>query len=66
MSFTPFVLRVHHVHGYCEASIGVLFFNSSTVLSSLRLDFPIMLAIVVSTLRTKGVKDMSCLPGFLH
>ncbi len=40
MPFTPFVLRVLPVYCHCEVSIGVLFFDSNTVLSSLHLDFP--------------------------
>ena len=31
----------HHWHGHCKVSIGALFINSSIVLSSLHLDFPI-------------------------
>ncbi len=38
--FTPFVLRVLSVYGHCKVSIGMLFINSSSVLSSLHLDFP--------------------------
>ena len=38
--FTPFVLRVLSVYGHCKVSIGMLFINSSSVVSSLHLDFP--------------------------
>ncbi len=45
---TPFVLRVLSVYGHCKVSIGVLFINSNSVLSSLHLDFPNMCHIDLS------------------
>ncbi len=48
MPFTPFVLGILPGYGHCKVSIGVLFINSNSVLSSLHLDFPIVESIILS------------------
>ncbi len=60
-NFTPFVLRILSVYGHCKVSGGELFIYSSTVVSSLPLDFYLTSHTQrIPTINSKCLRGLSC------